>query len=89
MRRYEQNLFDLGNSGVMGIDRWPEERQGCIRQYKTRGLHRDKSNYLKSIRNTESMIDSYNDFGDYSPPYQYQPYKPQWWHRIYTIPRRW
>lgn len=38
MRRYEQNLFDLGNSGVMGIDRWPEERQGCIRQYKTRGL---------------------------------------------------
>ncbi|NLI23527.1 MAG: hypothetical protein GX419_02315 [Bacteroidales bacterium] len=89
MQRYEQGGFDLGNSGVFSVDRWPEERQGIIRQYKTQGLHRDRTNFLKSIGNAEGMINSYNLYGDYNPSYMYQPYANHWWHFIYKIPRLW
>jgi hypothetical protein len=89
LKRYEQQRFDLGNSGVFSVDRWPEEKQGAIHQYKTRGLHNNKADFLKTIRNTEGMINRHNNWGDYNPVYQYQSYIPKWWHFIYKIPRKW
>lgn len=89
MRRYEHGGFETGNFGEFSVDRWPEERQGAIKQYKNRGLHGDNADYFKIIKNTEGWINSYNEWGMYSPSYQYQPYNQQWWHFIYKVPRKW
>ncbi len=82
--------LDLGNTGSMGLDRWPEERLGAIQLYKNKGLIGGDVQYINAIRTSESWINSLNQFGDYIPMYSYNPFKTRWWHRVvFNIPRRW
>ena len=43
-KMFSQGTNRMGNSGIFDDDRWPEEREGAIRQYKMQGLHRNKAN---------------------------------------------
>ncbi|MGV8091902.1 MAG: RHS repeat domain-containing protein [Mangrovibacterium sp.] len=92
MRRFARNGIsglDLGDSEVFAIANMPEERLGVIYQYKNQGLSGYSTNYLGAVGYTENRIRIFNLYQDYNTPYLFTPYKPQWWHFIYKIPRKW
>ena len=89
MRRFKSGEQILGNSGYFGVDRWPEEREGTIRQYKTRGIHKYAMNYINAIKFSENQIYLCNKYGDYYPTIHYNVFAEHWWHIAYKIPKLW